>query len=406
LEDKHILVFTQYYYPEEFRINDICEQWVKRGYKVTAVTGIPNYPYGKFFNGYGIFKKRHEIYNGVEIIRLPIISRGKSSLRISLNYLSFVFSGALWALFSNKDADIVFNYECSPMTQSLPAVWFSKKNHVSCYIYIMDLWPDSVKAVSKFSNVLFIKLLQIMCDYIYINSDKIFTSSKSFIEEIKKRGITTDKLIFWPQFAEKFYKPLIKEEVDVKEIPNDNKFNIVFAGNIGYAQGLEILPDVAKLIKENNSQIRFCIIGDGRFKEKLIKLITEKDVNDVFLFIDHQPATRIPEFMAVCDAALIILKKNELFAKTIPAKVQSCMACGIPIILSADGEAQEVIEKAQCGVYCEAGNAQKLYNNIIKLSNLTNESLDEIGNNAINFYNENYECEMLLNKMDKYFNIK
>lgn len=405
MNEKHILVVSQYFYPEQFRINDICQEWVKRGYNVTVVTGIPNYPKGKYYKGYGIFKKRKETYNGINIIRIPLIPRGNNnSILLSLNYISFVVSGYFWKLFSNIKADYVFIYETSPMTQAYIGTWYAKKNGVPCYLYVLDLWPESVQVMTGLSNGnAIMKLLDKMVKSIYSGCDKIFTSSQSFINEIEKGGVQRDKLEFWPQYAEDFYKPLNKSEVNISEIPKDDKFNIIFAGNLGYAQGLEILPDVAKLIKDNSKKIRLCIVGDGRFKGKLLELTKQKDVNDIFLFIDRQPAERIPEFMATCDAALIILQKSELFAKTIPAKIQSCMACGIPIVLSADGEAQSVIEQSKCGVYCDANDAVELYNKMIEISNLSKQELDKMMENAIIFNNENYEQEMLLNKMDEYF---
>ena len=130
---KHILVIAQYFYPEQFRINDICTEWVKRGYKVTVVTGIPNYPQGKYYDGYGLFKKRKETYNGIEIIRIPLVPRGNNSIMLALNYLSFVVSGFFWKMFTKIKADYVFIFEVSPMTQALPGVWYAKKRKIPCY---------------------------------------------------------------------------------------------------------------------------------------------------------------------------------------------------------------------------------------------------------------------------------
>ena len=141
---KHILVIAQYFYPEQFSINDICTEWVKRGYKVTVITGIPNYPQGKYYNGYGLFKKRKETYNGIEIIRIPLIPRGKNAIMLALNYLSFVISGFFWKLFTKIEADYVFIFEVSPMTQALPGVWYAKKRKIPCYLYVQDLWPENV----------------------------------------------------------------------------------------------------------------------------------------------------------------------------------------------------------------------------------------------------------------------
>ncbi|MEG2050955.1 MAG: glycosyltransferase family 4 protein [Oscillospiraceae bacterium] len=402
---KKILVISQYFYPEQFRINDICEQWVKRGYNVTVVTGVPNYPNGKFYDEYGLFKKRFEEHNGINIIRIPIIPRGKTSIQLALNYFSFVVSGYIWGTFSKETPDLVFNYETSPILQALPAVWFSKRRGVPCYVYILDMWPQSLEVVTGIKNQLIIKPLQKICDYIYKNCDRIFTSSETFISLIEERQISREKLTFWPQYAEDFYKPLKVEHSKMTQIPNDEKFNIIFAGNIGYAQGLGVLPKTAVLLKANQVNVRFCIIGDGRYKDKLINEINDNKVEDYFLFIDKQPAERIPDFMAACDAALVCLADNQLFAMTIPAKIQSCMACGIPIILSANGEAQQIIQNANCGVYCDAGDERELFDSIINITNKSKDSLEQMGKNALKYFKNNYEREILLNKMDKYLNL-
>ncbi|QGQ48275.1 glycosyltransferase family 4 protein [Metabacillus sediminilitoris] len=400
---KHILVVAQYFYPEQFRINDICTEWVKRGYKVTVITGIPNYPQGKYYDGYGLFKKRKEIYKGIEIIRIPLIPRGNNPIMLALNYLSFVASGFFWSLFTKIKADFVFIYEVSPMTQALPGVWYAKNRRIPCYLYVTDLWPENVEIVAGIKNERILNIIGKMVDYIYRRCNRIFTSSKSFIEAINMRGVELDKLEFWPQYAEDFYVPVDKDNVSVSEIPQDDAFNIIFAGNIGVAQGLNILPEVAHILKNNSMKVRFNIVGDGRYKNSLINLVNEFDVSDMFNFISKQPATRIPEFMAVCDATLISLSKSKVFSITLPAKTQSCLACGIPVIVSADGEIQNVINKAKAGICSDAGDAKQLAENIRNLVLMSSEELQRMSRNAIDYYKENFDKNKLLNRMDELF---
>lgn len=400
---KHILVIAQYFYPEQFRINDICTEWVKRGYKVTVVTGIPNYPQGKYYPGYGLFKKRKEIYNGVEVIRIPLIPRGKNSIMLALNYLSFVVSGFFWKVFTKIKADYVFIFEVSPMTQALPGVWYAKKRKIPSYLYVTDLWPENVEIVTGIKNRYFLNLIGTMVDYIYKRCDRIFTSSQSFIEAINNRGISKNRIEFWPQYAEDLYMPFPKEAVLVSEILQDDKFNIIFAGNIGVAQGLDILPKTSTILKRNNINVRFNIVGDGRFKETLIKMVNDYDVVDMFNFIAKQPAIEIPKFMAVCDAALICLSKSKVFSITLPAKTQSCLACGIPIIVSADGEIQNVIKEAKAGICSEAGNAEMLAMKISELISKSKGELSEMANNAYEYSKLNFDKDRLLKRMDKLF---
>lgn len=400
---KHILVISQYFYPEQFRINDICTEWVKRGYKVTVITGIPNYPQGKYYDGYGLLKKRKEIYNGIEIIRIPLIPRGNNSIMLVLNYLSFVISGYFWKVFTKIKADHVFIFEVSPMTQALPGVWYAKKRKIPCYIYVQDLWPENVEIITGIRNKKIIGAIGKMVDYIYKNCTKIFTTSNSFVDSIENRNVSRDKIEYWPQYAEDFYMRLEKSYIN--EIPKDDTFNIIFAGNIGNAQGLEILVQVASLIKEKSlpKKIRFNMVGDGRYKDTLVNLVDSMKVDDMFNFIPKQPANRIPEFMAACDAAFLCLTKSSLFAMTIPAKLQSYMACGIPILASADGETSKIIEESKSGFTSPSGDVQHLCNNIIKLSSKTDNELNEYSINARKYYDKYFNKEILLNKMDKNF---
>ncbi len=401
---KHILVISQYFYPEQFRINDICTEWVKRGYEVTVLTGIPNYPQGKYYDGYGLFKKRKETYKGINIIRIPLIPRGDNSIMLALNYLSFVLSGFLWNLFTSIKADYVFIFEVSPMTQALPGIWYAKKEDIPCYLYVQDLWPENVEIITGISNKMVIGPISKLVDYIYSKCTKIFTTSNSFIKSINNRGVSEEKIAYWPQYAEDFYTPL--DNTSVQEIPNDDAFNIIFAGNIGEAQGLDILTKAAEIIKEKEikQKIRFNIVGDGRYKNELIRLVKSKKLVDMFNFISRQPATRIPEFMAANDVAFLCLTDNPLFEKTIPAKLQSYMACGIPTIASANGEANKIIEEANAGMCSPAGDAEKLAENIIEVSNKSKEDLKILGNNAREYYDENFNNQVLFVRMDEYFN--
>lgn len=398
---KHILVISQYFYPENFRINDMCKEWVKRGYEVTVVTGIPNYPQGKFFDGYGLFKKRKEDYEGVHVIRLPILSRGKGSVRLALNYFSFVVSGFFWKMFTKVKADKVFIFEVSPMTQALVGVWYAKRRKIPCSIYVTDLWPESVEIVLDLHNKLILGPIGKMVDYVYKNCDRIFTSSQTFIDKIASRNVPKEKLEFWPQYAEDFYQ---KVEKKASEIPQDGELNLLFAGNLGYAQGLNILTEAAKILKDKNEFVRFNLVGNGRYEAVLKENIVKENVEEYFNFINRRPPEEIPEYMAASDVALIILSRSEIFAMTIPAKTQSCLACGIPIIVSADGEVQEVIKEANCGFGSDAEDVDGFVNNIIRMKNVSLEERELFAKNALKYSKEKFAKKDLMDRMEDYFN--
>lgn len=398
-EKKHILVISQYFYPETFRINDMCQEWVKRGYKVTVITGIPNYPMGKFFDGYGYTKKRKEIWNGINIVRIPLIPRGKTSIGMVANYLSFVASGYIVNIFTDVKADYVFTFEVSPMSQALIGCWYAKKHHVPHYLYVQDLWPENVITVTGISNPVIIKPINKMVDYIYANSDQIFTTSPSFAETICSRLVKVNqkKVHYWPQYAEEFYHPC--ERKMIKEIPDDDSFKVIFTGNIGTAQGLEILPKAAELLKEEN--IKFVIVGDGRYLKEFNNEIKQRKVQKKFIMIPRQPAERIPELLCACDAAFLSFQNDPLWKKTIPAKLQSYMACGMPIIASAEGETERVIKKANCGVCCKIGDVDGLSDCIRKLAD---QDISKMADNSRRYFEKYFSKQNLMDEMDTFFN--
>ena len=396
---KKILVVSQYFFPEQFRINDICNSWIERGYDVTVLTGIPNYPQGDFFEGYGFNKRRNENLNGINIIRIPIIPRKKSSMTVALNYLSFVISGWFWKLFNKENFDMVFIYEVSPMTQALPAVWIAKKLKIPCYIYVMDLWPENFEIITGISSPLVITPLNKMVDYIYKNCNKIFTASESFKKNIQSRGVDPEKVFFWPQYAEEFYHTRATKS---KKIIVDDKINITFAGNVGMAQGLEILPIIGQRLKKENVNVRFNIVGSGRYLETLINEVTKNALQEYFNFLEPVPPTEISEIFSASDFSFVSLQENEIFSMTIPAKLQSSMACGKPILLSASGESKDIVIKAECGYASDAGDVNHLIENIKKIVKLDKKQIEKLGNNSRNYFENNFEKEKLLDSMDSF----
>ena len=392
-----ILIVAQYFYPESFRINDIATEWVKRGNKVTVLTGIPNYPMGKFFPGYSWTKKRTEQWNGINIIRIPLIARGHSSIGMVLNYYSFVISGWFWNRFNSIKADIVFSYETSPMTQVKVGCGYAKKHKVPHFLYVQDLWPENVETVTGIHNRLIIGPIDRMVDKIYKQVDKIFVTSPSFVDAVvnRKNPVDPQKVFYWPQYAEEFYRPI--ENKGYEGIPDDNSLKIAFTGNIGTAQGLDILPQTAKLMKDDN--VRFVIVGDGRYQVEFEKHIDECGVRDKFILLPRVQSTLVPEILSACDAGFISFNKTPLWEMTILAKLQSYMACGKPIIASASGETKRIIEESQCGICTEIGNAQALADGIKKIMTMDRV---QMSCNARKYFESHFDKKKLMDEMDNY----
>lgn len=400
---KHILVISQVFYPEQFRINDMCQEWVKRGYKVTVLTGIPNYPQGRFYDGYGFGKKRKESWNGIDIIRIPVIPRGKSKIGLVLNYFSFPISGFFWNMFNKIKADYCFMFETSPMTQCLIGVWYGKKYKVPLYAYVQDLWPENVEIVTGITSPIVIEPIQKMVDYIYKNCDEIFVTSPSFVRAVcdRKVKVPENKVHYWPQYAEEFYQPMEREALE--DIPQTEAFKVIFTGNVGYAQGLDILPRTAAILKERDKKVLFCIVGDGRYMEEFKKEIAKLQVEDVFCLTGRKPAEEVPKLLAACDAAFLSFMETKLFEMTIPAKLQSYMACGMPVIAAAAGETERVIKEAECGVCSSSGDEQALAESIERMMECSKDELEAMKKNSRECFEEHFEKKKLMDQMDRYF---
>lgn len=402
LRHKHILIVSQYYNPEPFRINDISAEWVKRGHKVTVLTGIPNYPEGVFYKGYGLFKRRRETVNGVDIIRIPLIPRGHSSVGLIINYFSFVVSGMIWKTFTKLKPDGVFIFEVSPMTQAIPAVKMAKKRHIPCTIYVQDIWPENLEVVGGITNKFALKRIDKMVNKIYRGCTNILVTSPSFKKHLEARTSVHDasgnsKVIYWPQYAEEFYKPVKECEIP-DDFPQDDHFKLIFTGNIGFAQGLDILPKVSKELKKLNRECDFVIVGDGRYMDKFKAEIKNAGLKDYFFFTGRKPATEIPKYLGAADAAFISFTDNELFNKTIPAKLQSYMACGMPILAAAGGETKRIVEEANAGFCSPAGDVKALSLNLVKMMDT---DLSTMGKGACSYATEYFNKSKLMDEIEE-----
>ena len=405
---KHILLVTQYFYPETFRVNDLAVEWVKRGYKVTVLTGIPNYPMGKFFEGYDNKHRTRETWNGVNIIRIPLVARGNSSNKLlnaigmTRNYFSFVRSGKRWVKSeeaANLHADLVFTFEVSPMTQAKIGVWYGKRYNVPTFLYVTDLWPENVETVTGIHNRLIIGPIDRMVDKIYRDTDTLFASSQSFVEAIvnRKNPVDRNKVHYWPQYAEEFYRPMDPQKID--GIEDDGCYKIAFTGNIGTAQGLDVLPKTASLLK--GEKVKFVIVGDGRYQPEFERQIKELNVQDMFTMIPRVQTDKVPAILSACDAGFISFRNIDLWQKTIPSKLQSYMACGKPIIASASGETERIINESKCGICAEIGNPEALAEGIRKMMTLDNK---QMGENSRSYFETHFDKKMIIDQMDQFFN--
>ncbi|MGK6342938.1 glycosyltransferase family 4 protein [Chryseobacterium sp. DT-3] len=388
-----ILIISQYFWPESFKINDIALGLKELGHEVSILTGLPNYPSGTFYDGYSI-KSSDEEWNGIKIYRSKLFPRGKGGVKLFINYFSFVIFGWLKIKKINKKFDRILVYEPSPITVGIPAIKAAKKFHAPYYFWVQDLWPESLTAAGGVKNKYVLSFFDKITRLIYSKAEKILVQSPGFKEYIKNQGVPEDKIIFYPNTTEGFYK---KEE-PIEEIEKllSPGFRIIFAGNLGEAQSLETLIEAAAIVKQKISNIKWFFLGNGRAKEALEKNINYKKLEDNVFLLGSYPAQDMPKFFASADALMVSLKKDKIFALTIPSKIQSYLACAKPILASLDGEGAKIINDAKCGFASPSEDANTLAENVIKLYNLSNTERERMGSNAEVYFKTNFERNKLL----------
>ena len=391
-----ILVVCQHYYPEPFRITDICEELVKRGHQVSVITGTPNYPEGITYKGYEKGKKKYEVLNGVEIFRCYEIPRKKGILYRFLNYYSFAISSKRFAKKLKGDYDVVFANQLSPIMMVDGAVAYKKKHNKKLVMYVMDLWPASLKAGGINEGSIIHKYYKKVSEKRYKSADVLAVTSKSFTTYLKENfNIGDDKMVYLPQYAENIFTA-----TDCKKEPDDF-IDLMFAGNVGKAQNVESIINSANVLKEN-SKIRFHIVGDGVSLENCKNLASEYKLNNV-IFYGRRPVEEMPNFYKMADAMLVTLTSDEFSKLTLPGKVQSYMASGKPIIAGLDGEGSEILKEENVGFVCEAGNDSDLANAIDKFSKLSKEEISRLGENSYNYCKENFNKEKYIENLEKLF---
>ena len=393
---RHLFV-TQYFYPEEFRGNEIAFDWAKRGDKVTVITAIPNYPIGKFYKGYGLFKKNTEFLNGVEIIRIPVIPRGSNNnLMLVLNYISFVFSGTIYALFLSltRKFDSIFVQQLSPVTVALPAIIVKKIQNIPLYLWVLDLWPESVMSITNICNTKVLNFTNTLVRFIYKSSDIILISSKGFEGSICTKGDFKNKIMHFPNWAESEFS--LSNRLDIPNIPKG--FIVMFAGNLGEAQDFEKVMQAILLLKSYKN-IKFVILGDGRKKKWIDEFCIQNNLLDTVLCFGRFPIASMPSFFNKADIMLVSLMNKQIFNLTLPAKIQAYMVAGKPIIGMMNGEGSTIIKQAKCGFCVAAGDYIGLANQIKEASLLNSVELSILGLNGKNFANENFDRNTLLDNL-------
>jgi glycosyltransferase involved in cell wall biosynthesis len=395
-----ILFVSQYFYPETFKGNDVVFDFIKRGHKVTVLTGKPNYPKGKFYKGYGFFKKNSEIINGAEIIRTPIYPRksGKG-IHLVLNYISFVFFSYFTCIFRIKDKyDLILVQQLSPVTMALPGIWIKKKQKIPLFLWVLDLWPESIMAASSFKNAMVIKFIQDLVKNIYNQSDVILISSKNFEEPIRNQLFNkTKEILYFPNWAEDvFTKNDLQNRVVIPNLPIG--FNVMFAGNVGESQDFDTIVKAAELTMNDN--INWIVVGDGRKMNWFKHQLALRKINNVYL-LGRYSVEAMPLFFKKADVMLVSLKNDTVFSLTVPAKIQAYMASSKIILGSLNGEGNLIVNESGGGFAVSAGNPELLSEKAIFLKNLSQVEKNVMQKNSKKYYDDNFSKVKLLDNLEK-----
>lgn len=399
-----VLVVSQYFWPEVFRVNEIVSELRARGHEVTVLTGRPNYPGGRVFDEYKAAPAAFATYHGAEVIRLPLRPRGKGSLRLLLNYWSFVFWGCLlgpWRL-RGRRFDAIFCFETSPITSALPAVLLRRLKRAPLLLWVLDLWPDTLAAVGMVRSERGLNAVGALVRFIYKRCDLILAQSRSFFPAIERWSREPAKTRYFPQWAEAIFDGDMRAVAPAPElVAHAGAFKIMFAGNVGDAQDFPALLTAAEATRAQPG-IHWLIVGDGRQADWVRSEIVRRGLQSTVFMLGRHPIERMPEFFKAADALLVSLKAEPIFAMTIPGKVAAYLAAGRPLLAMLDGEGARVISEAGAGFVAPAGNGARLAELADQLKATDAAQREAMGQRARAYCRQHFDRVALIDQLERW----
>ena len=395
-----LLIVSQYFWPESFRINDVVRTLVEKGIQVDVLTGKPNYPNGNIFAGFRATGCTEQIWAGARIFRVPLFPRGqKSSWRLALNYLSFVLSGLLFGpwLLRKRQYDVVFVYGLSPILLTIPAIFLAWLKNRPLVLWVQDLWPDSLAATGYVRNVRLLKWVEWIVRWIYSRTDLLLVQSHAFIDAVRRLA-PNKPIAYYPNSVDGIFSKALDADALNLAIPElESSFPVVFAGNIGAAQAVEVIVEAAVFL-QSNSAIQFVVFGQGSRWEWMHDQIVVRGLQNLHL-LGQYPVETMPSVMQKAGALLVTLADEPIFALTVPNKIQAYLASGRPIVACLNGEGARLIEESQAGLSVPAQDAPALAAAILKLSQLSESERIRMGENGRDFYNQHFEHDQLVDQL-------
>ena len=401
---KSLLVVTQYFWPENFRINDLVSELIRRGHNVTVLTGLPNYPDGKIFSEFLNNRNKFTLFEGADVHRVPMMPRGKGGLRLLLNYMTFALSASiigLWKL-RGRQYDVVFAYEPSPITVGLPAVVMRFFKRAPLIFWVQDLWPETLQAVGALKSPVALLAVGRLVAYIYKRCDLILAQSKSFIPQILNFAPRGCRVFYFPNWSDAiFLNNNLKRAIEINAKPGI--FSVMFAGNIGEAQDFPAILAAAERLK-NNASIRWLIVGDGRMASWVAGEVNRRQLQDQVVMLGRFSPERMPSFFQHADALLVSLKDEPIFAMTIPSKLQTYLSAGIPVLAMLNGEGADVVHASGSGITCRAGDDAALAEAVLQLSRMAPEKRQEMGQKGLQLSQREFDRDMLITRLECWIN--
>jgi glycosyltransferase involved in cell wall biosynthesis len=399
-EKINILLFSLHFWPESFRINNLAISLSKKS-NLDVLTGKPNYPFGIFFDGYNYLGWRKQNHRGLSIFRLPMYPRKSANFFfLIINYFSFIFSAFLFApwILRNKKYDFIFVYATSPLLQALPAIFIGKIKSAKVILWVQDLWPESVSATGFIKNQFVLNMIDLLVKLIYRKVDLILVASKAFVRSIEQKAPDL-KILYYPNSIDRLINTPLNFDKDFL-VRIKNKFLVLYTGNIGKAQSLDTLIMSAHLLK-NYKKIHFLIVGDGSEKLRLLALVKKLNLKNVD-FLDQKPEKYMLSLMKMSSVLFLSLRKHPIFSLTVPAKLQTYMISGRPIVACLSGESARIIKDSSSGYVASPENPLQLAKAIKSMSKLPIRIRCMMGSNAKNFAIKNFDHNLLTNQLLNY----
>lgn len=382
-----ILLLTQWFDPEPtFKGLAFAKELKRQGHEVQVLTGFPNYPSGKIYDGYKLKLYQREEIEGISILRVALYpNHDSSALRRILNYISFAFMAMLFGIFVTKKADVIYAYH-PPLTVGLAAILIKFFRRTPIVYDIQDMWPDTLKATGMLNNNKILNFIGSVCKLVYKFVDHIVVLCPGFKQLLIERDVPKEKIsVIYNWCDEQGLTQAKPAKLEYQQLMQ-NKFNIVFAGNMGKAQALDTILEAAKKFK-NIQDIQFVFVGGGTETERLKQRSIVENISNI-AFIPRMSMAEVGGVLQLSDLLLVHLKKDPLFEITIPSKTQAYMAIGKPVLMAVAGDAAELVQKAECGCIAISEDATSLQQAILKAYHLPASERLQMGINAQNFYKQ------------------